>query len=199
MGVAAWAAETDCSTQAGAAVTAGPVNAAAHFSTGPGFITVTLSNNLADPRSAGQLLNGMSFTVSEGEAAGSLGPNSANLRRVVKGGTFTDLGSSATGWALGENVSGGLLLCVLCTDLGAAGPSHLLIGPPSGVTGLYSNANASLAGSRSHNPFDSGLATFLLNVPGVTQDSTVTAATFFFSTAEGVSAAGTCSGNIIPQ
>ena len=96
-----------------------------------------------------------------------------------------------TGWAL-DNSNGGLFLCVLCTDLGGAGPSHLLIGDPA-VSGTYVSANASIAGNKPHNPFDAGTATFLINVPGLSAGATVTGATFFFSTAEGVSVTGTCS------
>lgn len=189
---AAWAAETDCNTGAGAAVPDGRVSAQATFTTGDGFITITLANTLADPRSAGQLLSGLAFTVSEGENTGTLGANSANLRRVQRGGAFTDLGPGGTGWALADNFNGGLFLCVLCTDLGALGPSHLIIGPPAG-SGTYASANASIGGNRPHNPFDAGTATFLVNVPGVTANSSITTATFFFSTAEGVSVGGTCS------
>jgi hypothetical protein len=194
----AWATETDCSTTTGATVPDGQVSAKATFTTGDGFITITLANTLADPRSAGQLLSGLAFTVSEGETTGSLGANSANLRRVQRGGAFTDLGPGGTGWALAENVNGGLFLCVLCSDLGALGPSHLIIGPPAG-SGNYDSANASIGGNRPHNPFDAGTATFLVNVPGVTANSTITTATFFFSTAEGVSVGGSCSGGVIPQ
>lgn len=198
MSVVAWGTETDCATPAGAGVTDGPVNAQATFTSGTdisgaGFITITLTNLLADPTSAGQLLSGLAFTVSEGEASGTLGANSANIRTVNHGGTFTDHGPSITGWALAQNFDGGLDLCVLCRDLGSLGPSHLLIGAPA-ASGTYASANGSIAGNRPHNPFAAGTATFLVNVPGVTANSIVPSATFFFSTTEGVSVAGSCSG-----
>ena len=93
----AFAGRQDCATQAGAAVTAGPVNADAVFTTGSGFISITVSNLQADPTSAGQLLSGLAFTLSDGQTTGSLGPNSANLRKVQGGGVFTDFGPSSTG------------------------------------------------------------------------------------------------------
>ena len=120
-----------CSTVPGATVPDGSVSANATFTVGNGFVTVTLSNSLADPKSAGQLLNGVSFTLTSGLTGGTLGSTSANLRRVARGGSFTDLGPASTGWALDDNFNGGYFLCVLCTDLGGSGPQHLLIGNPA--------------------------------------------------------------------
>ncbi|MGH9665081.1 MAG: hypothetical protein ACRD9L_11710 [Bryobacteraceae bacterium] len=181
----------NCTTPDGATVPDGQASAAANFTVGNGFITVTISNTLADPRSAGQLLSGVAFTLSSGQTSAVLGPNSANLRRIARGGSFTDFGPSATGWALDDNFNGGFRLCVLCTDLGAVGPSHLLIGDPA-ANNLYASANGSIAGNRPHNPFTAGPATFLINAPGVSQYATVTGATFFFSTQEGVAVPGSC-------
>lgn len=196
IGALASAAETDCATNPGSMVPDGQASAEATFTTGNGFITVTLMNTLPDPRSAGQLLNGVAFTLSEQETMGTLGNNSANLRQVQKGGTFVDFGPSPTGWALAQNFEGGLELCVLCTDLGAAGPSHLLIGDPA-ASGTYASANRSIAGNAPHNPFTAGTATFLVNVPGVTYNSMVTGATFFFGTQAGVAVGGSCDGGLL--
>jgi hypothetical protein len=191
-------AAQNCSTVPGATVPDGSVSATANFTVGNGFVTVTLANGLADPKSAGQLLSGLAFTLSSGLTAGTLGPTSANLRSVASGGSFTDLGPASTGWALDQNFNGGFFLCVLCTDLGATGPKHLLIGDPAS-SGTYASANASIAGNKPHNPFTQGQATFLINVPGVASTDSVNGATFFFSTQEGVSVPGSCSGGVIPQ
>jgi hypothetical protein len=123
--------------------------------------------------------------------SGTLGATSANLRKVAKDGSFTDLGPASTGWALAQDFNGGFQLCVLCTDLGAAGPAHLLIGNPA-VSGTYASANASIAGNKPHNPFTQGIATFLIDIPGMTSNDSVTSATFFFGTTEGISVQGTC-------
>ncbi len=181
----------NCTTPPGSTVPDGAVAATANFTVGSGFVTVTLSNDLTNPKSAGQLLSGLGFTLSSGQTPGTLGPTSANLRRVDKGGSFADLGPSATGWALDDTFPNGFLLCVLCTNLGGSGPSHLLIGGPAS-TGTYVSANGSIAGNKPHNPFTAGTATFLINVPGLSSSATVTSATFFFSTTEGVSVTGTC-------
>ena len=186
-----------CSTVPGATVPDGSVSASANFTVGNGFVTVTLSNDLVDPKSAGQLLSGLAFNLSSGLTAGTLGPTSANLRSISTGGSFTDLGPASTGWALNTNYNGGLFLCVLCTDLGAVGPKHLLIGDRA-TSGKYSSANGSIAGNKPHNPFTQGQATFLINVPGALASDSVTGATFFFSTQEGISVTGSC-GSQVPE
>lgn len=198
------AAQT-CTTNPGDSVPDGLVSAMANFTVGDGFITVSLNNQLADPKSAGQLLSGLQFTLASGSSTGTLGSSSANVRRVNRGGSFTDLGPGPTGWAL-DTSNANFLLCALCTDLGALGPKRLLIGDPNTNTGQYTSANASIAGNKPHNPFTAGTAVFLINVPGVVAGDSVTNATFFFGTAGGasgvpgvgVAVTGNC-GSIIPQ
>jgi hypothetical protein len=180
-----------CTTAPGATVPDGSVSATAKFTPSNGVVTVLLADTLVDPKSAGQLLSGVSFTFASGLTSGTLGSTSANLRKIASGGSFTDLGPASTGWALDENFNGGFELCVLCTDLGAAGPAHLLIGNPA-VSGTYASANGSIAGNKPHNPFTQGISTFLINIPGVTSSDAVTSATFFFGTTEGISVQGSC-------
>jgi hypothetical protein len=69
---------------------------------------------------------------------------------------------------------------------GHAGPAHLIIGPPDGGN-LYSAANGTIAGNGAHNPFLNQSATFTIIGPGIDDGTTVTAATFSFSTTEGTS------------
>jgi hypothetical protein len=69
------------------------------------------------------------------------------------------------------------------------GPEHVLLGPPDG-SDVYSAATGSIAGNGPHNPFLNGTATFLLTVPGLTADTTVTGATFSFGTTEGSNVVG---------
>jgi hypothetical protein len=181
----------DCSTDDNAMVGGVPVAAAASFAIDNGVVTVTLSNLMADPRSAGQLLNGVAFTLSSGLTVGTLGDSSAPIRKVQDGGTYVDLGVQPTGWALMSNVNGGLGLCVLCTNLGAPGPKRLLIGAP-GPSNTYASANASIAGNKPHNPFTTDQATFVINVPGAMFGDKVTSLSFSFSTAAGMSVTGSC-------
>jgi len=186
--------QNNCTTPAGSTVPDGQVAATANFTVSAGSVTVTLANNLVDPRSAGQLLSGLAFTLSTGQTSATLGANSANIRSIGSAGNFTDLGPQGTGWALNSNFNGGLFLCVLCNDLGSLGPSHLLIGDPNPVTNVYTGVNGSIANNKPHNPFTAGTATFLINVPALTGTETITGATFYFSTQAGVSVTGTCSG-----
>jgi hypothetical protein len=180
-----------CTTTPGATVPDGSISATVKFTPSNGVVTVLLADTLVDPKSVGQLLSGVSFTLASGITSGTLGATSANLRKVASDGSFTDLGPTSTGWALADNFNGGFRLCVLCTDLGAAGPGHLLIGNPA-VSGTYASANASIAGNKPHNPFTQGIATFLINIPGVTSSDSVTSATFFFGTTDGISVQGSC-------
>src|SRR5579863_2096563 len=96
-----------CNTATGATVNGLAVSASATFTVGNGTVSVSVSNGQADPRSAAQLLNAVSFTISTGQTVGTLGPNSANIRQVTSGGNFTDLGPNTTGWALASSVGGG--------------------------------------------------------------------------------------------
>jgi len=174
------------------------VAASASFTVSDGSIAVMVQNNQADPRSAAQLLNGVAITLSTGQTAGTLSSSSAVIRQVGGAGKFSDAGPSATGWALANDFSGGLGLCVLCTDLGGVGPSHLLIGDPAG-SGNYSNANASIAGNRPHNPFTAGTAQFLISVPGLLSGATVTSVSFTFGTQAGIAVGGSCDTVILPS
>jgi hypothetical protein len=190
----AGASEQDCLTDPAAVVGGLNVAAEATFSTDDnGNVAVTVSNLAADPRSASQLLNGVAFTLSDGEAAGTLATDTAATRIIGVGGKFANYPATAMGWAFAADGAGGFTLCDLCTDLGAVGPKHLLIGPPA-PSGVYLSANGSLALNKPHNPFTAGQASFFINIPGVTSATTITSATFFFSTQAGVSAPASCTG-----
>jgi MYXO-CTERM domain-containing protein len=108
---------------------------------------------------------------------------------VAADGTFTDAGTvSPTHWAL--QTSGAQLLL---NDLTGGQPKQTLIGLPNS-SGVYSNANGSIAGNGPHNPFLFGPITFTLTVPGVTAASTITEVTFSFGTTVGQDVAG-----IVPE
>jgi hypothetical protein len=160
-----------------------PVTAQATFTTSAGQVTVVLDDNTVNPISVVQNLSGLYFTLSTGQTAGTLSSSSAILRHVDNDGTFTDASSAAsTGWLLG---TAGIQLHL--NVLGApAGPAHTILGLPNPGPGTYSAANSSITNSSGpHEPFIAHAATFVLNVPGVTSDSTVSAAVFSFGTALG--------------
>ena len=107
------------------------------------------------------------------------------MRTVKKAGVFSDLGPGVTGWAL--ETSSNFLLCALCNDLGAIGPKRLLLGEPNSGTGVYTAANASIAGDKPHNPFTNDTAMFYITSPDVVAADKVVSSTFFFGMANGAS------------
>ncbi|HSR07537.1 MAG TPA: PEP-CTERM sorting domain-containing protein [Bryobacteraceae bacterium] len=144
-------------------------------------MNVTLTDLEINPNDVGQLLSGLSFTLSNGATAGTLFSSTATQITVNSGGTYSLANSPGpAGWGLNNNVSGGLQL----DALGFIGPAGLIIGPP-GAGGTYSNANSSIAGNPAHNPFLSKSVTFIIDIAGVTSATTVTSATFAFGTTPG--------------
>jgi hypothetical protein len=173
-------------TPVGATTGGGPVNSSATFVTGNGTVSITLTDLQANPTDVAQLLSDLDFTLSGGQTTGTLpGANSSGQAIFVAGNGTTTLGATgSTGWGLNNNVLGGLQL----DALGFIGPAGLIIGPP-GPGGVYVNANGSI-GNGPHNPFINQIATFVVNVPGVTVDSTVTSATFSFGTVPDINVPG---------
>ena len=169
------------------ASTSGPVNASATFITDAGTLSVTLTDLQANPTDVAQTLSDLVFTLSTGQTTGTLTSTSSSGQQITvnSGGTFTLGPTTATGWGLINNVSGGLQL----DALGFIGPAGLIIGPP-GPGNLYSNANGSIAANGPHNPFIDQTATFLISVAGLTAADTVTSAEFSFGTTAGVEIAG---------
>jgi hypothetical protein len=157
-----------------------PVSATATFVTSTDDLKITLTNLQNNPTSVIQNLSDLAFTFSTGQTTGSLLSSSALERTVNGDGTFTNGPTVSTGWLL-ETSGSGLRLHVLGTPIG---PAHTLIGD-SGAGGLYSNANGSIAGNGSHNPFITGTATFDIQITGLLASSIVNTATFSFGTEEG--------------
>jgi hypothetical protein len=149
-----------------------PVSARADFFTGTGLMTVDLTNLLAvgAVKEIGQNVFGVQFTLSSGQSSGSLGSNPPNQEQSVaangSSGPPTTVTGNPTGWSLQNNVDkglgAGLALCVLCA--GGTGP-HTLIGGT--LSGTYSNADGTIAGSAANNPFFANVLHFSLNVPGL--------------------------------
>jgi hypothetical protein len=156
-------------------------------------LTIVLTNLQANPTDVAQNLSDLSFTLSTGQTTGTLTSSSGMERTVNGNGTFTDGSTVPTGWKL---TTGPLELNDLAA--GAAGPAHLIIGPPNG-SDVYSNANGSIAGNKPHNPFLAGPVTFTLDIQGLTDASTVTAATFSFGTTAGIDVQGMVPMPFVPE
>jgi hypothetical protein len=180
-------------TPAGSTAGGQPVSAEAVFTTSMNTLTITLTNLQANPTSVVQNLSDLFFTLSSGQTTGTLTSSSGMERTVNGNGSFTDGSVVPTGWKLS---TGPLELNDLAA--GAAGPAHLIIGPPDGL-GQYSNANGSIAGNKPHNPFLAGPVMFTLDIPGVTVDSTVSSATFSFGTTAGVNVPGMVPMPFVPE
>jgi len=160
-------------------------NASATFVSGAGTIDITLNDLISNPRSIGQNISQLFFTLSNGVTVGSL-TSSSGPEVTVNGNKTYSMGSTVpTNWSLTSSGSS-LLLEVLNTH---EAPKHTIIGSPDGRT--YSNANASIAGNGPHNAFLESGVTFDLSISGVTAQTTVTSATFGFGTAPGDSLPGT--------
>jgi hypothetical protein len=164
-------------TPGGALMDGHPIDAKVTFTTGTDSINVLLENFQADPTSVIQNLSGVFFFMSGGETAGAVTSSSSIPRMIAKDETYSDDAAVDTGWELGT-LGDALHLHVLGTD---AGPGHTLIGPPN-ASDKYANANGSIAGNKPHNPFLAESATFVLDVPGVTEDSIVLAVIFEYGT-----------------
>jgi PEP-CTERM motif len=164
-------------------------NASATFTTSLNSIHVTLDNFLSNPKTVAQNISDLFFTLSTGQTSGTLTSSSGREVTVASSGSYTLGPTVSTGWTLTSS-GGSLLLEVLGTS---TAPTHTIIGPSDNGTyvgGSYSNANSSIAGNSSHNPFLKNTVSFDLMVIGVTNLTTVTGATFSFGTAAGNNLAG---------
>jgi len=161
----------------------GPISAAATITTGKDTITVALSDLIANPTSAGQLVSGIEFTLNIPlPTTGSLSSASGPTIDIGPGGTVSPDIAGITHW--GAYISGGeIVLATAGKDAPPGKPINLIIGP-TGPGGLYdnngNNANSSITG---RNPQIQNTGIFVLSVLGVTSSTNVTGGTFLFGTA----------------
>ncbi len=171
-----------------------PVSAMASFTLTTDTIVLVVQNNQADPSDIAQNISNLFFTIDGGQNVGTDVLDAGIERTVNSDGTFRDSSVAVpTGWSLTTSGSG-LLLSAL-----NGGTTHTIIGPP-GSGGTYDAADSTLAGNPSNNPFlgggpAPGPVDFILFVPGVTADSTITSVTFSFGTTPGNNVVG----QIIPE
>jgi len=154
------------------------VSATADFSQSGSTLTLTLTNTLLGIKSAGQLLTGITFTLSDGSSV-ALNSQTGDLINIASNGTVTDLGTQTLGWGFGSTGSNTFEMCVICTGsvTATATPAQGIVGP-----GPYSTANSSIDGNGPHNPFVNQTATFTFNVPS---NETVSDVVFSFGTQPG--------------
>lgn len=173
--------------QANGTGTDGALAASATFTTGAGVLDVTLSNLLGANviRSAGQALSDISFTLSNAPGTLTGATASGQLGNVSGSGLVTYTSGSPLRF-LGEgppppggtgtfSITGNT---ILMEALGGGQPSEM-IAPVIASGGTYTNVNN---GFQQFNPYTIGPASFVLDLSGVTTNTTVTAATFSFGT-----------------
>jgi len=175
------------STASGASVGDGSVDATATFATSLNTITITIQDLLANPKSVGQTVNGVDFSLSNSKTGGSLTSQDATVRTVTGNGAgqYSDTGGPGTSvgasnlWNYVTGGGSGSNLGIMVTSLGNHAAIPTIIGGPNG-SNAYSAGGGSITGN--HNPFLAGVVTIVLSVSGVTSSTTVTAMQFQFGT-----------------
>jgi hypothetical protein len=164
----------------------GPLSATADFTTGNGLLTVVLQNTLGANviRSAGQALSDITFaltdapgTLSTTSAAGQFGNvSTANTGAVTYVATDDFTGDSTpVRWF----ANGSVVLGVITLEAIGGGQPSQMIAPFIADGGTYTNVNN---GFDNFNSYVIGPATFTLQLPGVTANTSVTDVRFSFGT-----------------
>jgi len=168
-----------------------PVSAEADFGFANNQLFVSLTNTLADPAAANQLLTGITFTFTGGTYANNVG-SVTNLtgttRNITSSTSWTDtpINTSTANWTATNTGS--------TFNLFFNGATYSIIGDPG--PGPKYDSNSSIVANNGHNPFLAGTPVFTLSVPGVTSTSNLSGVTFFFGTGREFSIAGVpCTSN----
>ena len=181
----AWATPIQFITPSGSATSDGSVNASVMFAASPGTLTITLTDLLGNPASVGQLLSSLQFSLSSSLGASGSMSSSAQERTVNGDKSFTERATVSTGWALQTSGGGLVMICMICPNNGTPPPvnppAHLIIGAAAN-TGMYANANGSIAGNHPHNPFLDESATFTISNSSITSATAVSNVVFGFGT-----------------
>jgi hypothetical protein len=148
---------------------------------GAGTLTVVLTDNQANPRSAGDLLSSIEITLTGSQGTPTLSSQAGSLINVTPGASSgTPVAGSPTHWGVGvssSNCTGG----ASCIALETAGPFavggapiNMIIGPAP-----YTNSNASIG---NFNPYINGTGNFVIADTAVTAATTIAGVTFDFGT-----------------
>jgi hypothetical protein len=148
------------------------VAAEAELTFATNMLSITLTNELSNPVSVGQAISGIDFSITGG-LTGTLVSESGDLIDVKKTGVVVSQGIGTLDWL---QTSG-----FYTTALGSSGPDQTIIGQPD-ASGVYSNANGSIAKNAPHNPFVQYRAVLTYLIPGATDHSKVESFAFLFGT-----------------
>jgi hypothetical protein len=171
----------------------GALSARATFTTGAGFIDITLTNTLALTSfvDVGQTISDLSFTLSN--APGTQGTltaagqeanvSSTKLITDVSGTPGRFIGSGGGSFTVSGNT-------ITLEAIGGSQPTELITPLETGSS--FPDTNP---GIDAHDPYTDGPATFELDFAGITAATNVTAATFSFGTGPDTFIAGCNSDN----
>ena len=169
-------------TPTGAKDSAGDaVDASAVFITGTDTLTITLTDLLKNPGSVGQLISDISFGFSRTISSSGVTFGSASGTGV----TVNNDGTTSPGTVPSDAWQLDSANHFHISALGGGQPKGLIIGPPAADGKYDATGDGSIAGNKPHNPFYSGSATFVLNIPGLTSSDIVNSAIFSFGTTAG--------------
>jgi hypothetical protein len=163
------------------------------FNATTGRLTVTVTNNIVNPRADNQNISALFFKASTGQTAGSLSSSSAVQMNVNSDKSYTLLNSGnpvSTSWSLATNqtvanpVTGSITGNYRLTSLGLSHAVQTIIGAPDSSTNTYLNANPSITNGV-HNPFLFETATFVLSGTGLTDASRISSLTWGVGTTTG--------------
>jgi len=164
-------------------LTGQPVSATADFSLSGNTLTLTLTNNTPNLVSAGQLLTGLTFTLSDGSGV-ALNSQTGNLVNVLTGGIVSNVGGTtdALGWGFGSTGGNTFELCMICSNgvTSSVTPTEGLLGTIS-ADGNFDSANPSITNG-SHDPLVLGSGTYTFTVPS---NVTISDVSFAFGTQVG--------------
>jgi hypothetical protein len=162
--------------------------ATAAITPGAGTLTVVLTDTQANPRSAGDLLSGLTIGL---PGVATLGSQAGSLITVTSTtGPYTTSGGPPTHWGAGS--SGGTISLETAGSFAVGGaPINMIIGPPDG-SGNYSNSNSSVNDGH-FSPFINGTGTFVINDAMITAltNLTNTSVAFLFGTGPDFTQPGT--------
>lgn len=175
-------------------VKGGPVAGTVMFNvTAPGSLTVAIVDTEGNPTDVGQLISDLMFNVSGMTGAATMMSSSGQEVTIAKKTGIAALGSTGnTMWGINSSSSTIILSALL------SGPMDLIIGPGDS-SGIYSNANGSIAGNPGHNPFLTGTVDFNLTIPGLTSVSQISGIMVSFGTSPGSNLSVTSSTTPTPE
>ncbi len=142
-----------------------PINFTAAFAFSANTLSLSLTNNTSDPKSAAETIRDLSFKL----------PGFASMSAFAASGTGRMVSSNAPGGYTSPSITVDWSHAVSATTgiftMSSTGPDQLIIGNPN-ASNAYANANSSIMNGP-HNPHLANSPTFTWTIPGLQSTSTV--------------------------